>query len=173
MDLNPRLNIWEYVQSKQFDSNCNCLKHYKSLGGKHNGYENIKLKTTLSRWGELIKECRNVGKPVRTWCAENQISPGKYYYWLKVLRNEVLINSSNNSDLPVPRFTEVKIAAASNNKVSQRLDIGTADDNSNNICATVKVSSFSLQISKICIWYSKSGPFFQLILIENWSTILI
>lgn len=102
---------------------------------------------TLSKWGELIKECRNSGKPVRTWCAENQISPGKYYYWLKVLRNEVLINSSNNSDLPVPRFTEVKIAAASNNKVSQRLDMGTADDNSSNVCAILKVNSFSLQIS--------------------------
>jgi|GEM_PF-424805 len=102
---------------------------------------------TLSKWGELIKECRNSGIPVRTWCAENQISPGKYYYWLKVLRNEVLINSSNNSNLPVQRFTEVKIAATSNNNISQRLNMGIADDGSSNICATLKVNSFSLQIS--------------------------
>jgi len=40
----------------------------------------------LSKWAQLIQECRCSGKTIAQWCEENDISPRKYYYWLKCVR---------------------------------------------------------------------------------------
>ncbi|WP_021166553.1 hypothetical protein SOV_07490 [Sporomusa ovata DSM 2662] len=40
----------------------------------------------LSKWIEIVGECRSSGKKISAWCAENNINPKQYYYWLKRVR---------------------------------------------------------------------------------------
>ena len=41
----------------------------------------IKYASKRQEWQERIMECRNSGKPVKRWCAEQQISVTTYYRW--------------------------------------------------------------------------------------------
>lgn len=40
----------------------------------------------MEQWKTRIQERVNSGKSVKTWCAENDILPSRYFYWLKRLR---------------------------------------------------------------------------------------
>ncbi|RYD06035.1 hypothetical protein N752_05780 [Desulforamulus aquiferis] len=40
----------------------------------------------LNKWIDLVRECRSSGQTVSAWCADNNISPASYYYWLKRVR---------------------------------------------------------------------------------------
>lgn len=37
----------------------------------------------LQKWSEIIRSCRNSGKPIKTWCSENNINLKTYYHWQK------------------------------------------------------------------------------------------
>lgn len=60
----------------------------------------------LNQWMEIIRECRSSGQTVSAWCAEHDINPKSYYYWLKRVRMaacEALpsLNASHNPIVPV------------------------------------------------------------------------
>ncbi len=60
----------------------------------------------INQWTEIIREYRSSGQTVTAWCAEHNINPKSYYYWLKRLRTaacEVLpsLGSGNNTIVPV------------------------------------------------------------------------
>ncbi|MGB7605000.1 MAG: hypothetical protein WBL93_05930 [Lutisporaceae bacterium] len=40
----------------------------------------------LEQWATIIQECVSSGKLVNDWCAENNISRDKYYYWLRKVK---------------------------------------------------------------------------------------
>jgi hypothetical protein len=40
----------------------------------------------LNKWTETVRECRSSGQTISTWCADHNIDPKKYYYWLKRVR---------------------------------------------------------------------------------------
>jgi transposase-like protein len=40
----------------------------------------------LNHWTEIIRECRNSGQTISAWCADHDINPKSYYYWLKRVR---------------------------------------------------------------------------------------
>jgi hypothetical protein len=40
----------------------------------------------LNKWTEIIRECRSSGQTVSSWCADHNINPKSYYYWLKRVR---------------------------------------------------------------------------------------
>lgn len=40
----------------------------------------------MNQWTEIIKECRSSGQSVAAWCADHDINPKSYYYWLRRLR---------------------------------------------------------------------------------------
>jgi hypothetical protein len=40
----------------------------------------------LNQWTEKILECRRSGQTVSAWCAEHNVNPKSYYYWLKRVR---------------------------------------------------------------------------------------
>ena len=37
----------------------------------------------LQKWSEIIRSCRSSGKPIKTWCSENNINLKTYYHWQK------------------------------------------------------------------------------------------
>ena len=59
----------------------------------------VKVTSNLRRqqWLSIIRECRNSGQTVRSWCEQNDVHIKSYYYWLRRLREELL----EQADLPV------------------------------------------------------------------------
>ena len=59
----------------------------------------------FNQWTEIVRECRSSGQTVAVWCAENNIKPTSYYYWLRKIRKaacETLPSlSENNTIVPV------------------------------------------------------------------------
>ena len=60
------------------------------------------------QWREMIRKHKESGLPVRRWCEENNISHGKYYYWLRVIREEALIQAGTLAVTGQTQFVEVK-----------------------------------------------------------------
>ncbi len=44
-------------------------------------------KYRLEQWAAIIRERINSGKQVKEWCAENNISRHKYFYWLRKVKS--------------------------------------------------------------------------------------
>ena len=40
----------------------------------------------FNQWTEIVRQCRSSGQTVAVWCAENNIKPTSYYYWLRRIR---------------------------------------------------------------------------------------
>lgn len=40
----------------------------------------------FNQWAEIVRQCRSSGQTIAVWCAENNIKPASYYYWLKKIR---------------------------------------------------------------------------------------
>ncbi len=49
-----------------------------------------KRRIRIQEMTAIIQNCRSSGLSVKAWCKQNQVGEGAYYYWLKVIRNEVL-----------------------------------------------------------------------------------
>jgi transposase-like protein len=60
----------------------------------------------LNKWTEIVRERINSGKTVAEWCADHDIDPKRYYYWLRRVRAaacEALpsLGTGNNPIVPV------------------------------------------------------------------------
>ncbi|AOY76778.1 IS66 family insertion sequence element accessory protein TnpA [Clostridium formicaceticum] len=60
------------------------------------------------KWRKIIKRYNESGLPVKQWCEENQVSTSQYYYWLKVLRQESLIQAGTLAVTGQTQFAEIK-----------------------------------------------------------------
>lgn len=77
-------------------------------------------KYRLGKWTEIIRECRSSGQTVAVWCANHDINPKNYYYWLKRVRTaacEALpsLSAENNSIVPV----DIPLQATSTDCIEQ------------------------------------------------------
>ncbi|WP_281740713.1 transposase [Holdemanella biformis] len=55
------------------------------------------------QWMKTIKECRESGLPVKTWCKQNNVCEQTYYKWLKKLRTMAVKSGA----VSVPTFVPV------------------------------------------------------------------
>ena len=60
----------------------------------------------FNKWTEIIRECRSSGQTISSWCADHDMNPKTYYYWLKRIRTaacEALpsLGSPNNPIVPI------------------------------------------------------------------------
>lgn len=60
------------------------------------------------QWREMIKRHKETGLSVKQWCSENQISTSQYYYWLRVIRQESLIQAGTLAVTGQSQFAEIK-----------------------------------------------------------------
>lgn len=60
-----------------------------------------------TKWKIRISEQRESGQAISTWCKENGISEGQYYYWLKIVREESLIQAGTLAVTQSNRFVEL------------------------------------------------------------------
>lgn len=67
--------------------------------------QEVKRQHRLNQWIEIVRQCRSSGQTVSAWCAENNINPKRYYYWLRCVRMaacELLPTSGGNELSIVP-----------------------------------------------------------------------
>ena len=50
----------------------------------------IKSKVSLQEWQQRVLDCQSSGMSVKTWCQQNGISTGSYYFHLRKIRESVL-----------------------------------------------------------------------------------
>lgn len=108
MDLNFSPILRQWVISKHFES-----EHSNS--GSSQSYERMKPMLMQSaqheiqktKWKSRISERCQSGQTIRAWCKENNIQEGQYYYWLKVLREESLIQAGALAVTQSNRFVEL------------------------------------------------------------------
>lgn len=48
--------------------------------------QEAKRQYRLTQWIKIIQQYRSSGQTVSAWCAENNINPKRYYYWLRRVR---------------------------------------------------------------------------------------
>lgn len=63
-------------------------------------------------WKAVINRATSSGIPIRQWCIENDVTIGKYYYWHKVIADEIRQseysdNGGGSSSLPV--IAEIRV----------------------------------------------------------------
>ena len=46
--------------------------------------------TRMNEWRRLIHERQQSGQSVKAWCLQNGIRENRYYYWLRIIREEAL-----------------------------------------------------------------------------------
>lgn len=60
------------------------------------------------QWRTIIKNHNQSGLTVKVWCQENQVSQTQYYYWLRVIRQESLIQAGTLAVTGQTQFAEIK-----------------------------------------------------------------
>lgn len=50
----------------------------------------VQHQVVTREWQQRILTQKSSGLSVRKWCADNNVQESRYYYWLKVLRNDEL-----------------------------------------------------------------------------------
>ncbi|MEG2673457.1 MAG: hypothetical protein RR937_09805, partial [Ruthenibacterium sp.] len=64
----------------------------------------LKQRTWLSEWRTTIQQQKASGQSIKQWCEENNCGEGKYDYWLKQVRQEMLEQGSAST---VARFNRL------------------------------------------------------------------
>lgn len=66
--------------------------------------QKVSTEYRFNYWTEIIKECRNSGQTVNSWCEEHNVNVKSYYYWLRKIRTAAC-NSIPNKQSIVPLKT--------------------------------------------------------------------
>ncbi len=66
------------------------LKTHISFGNEVLLMSDLKHDVTAERWAVLIKERMESGMTVREWCHDRDIKESRYYYWLRILRQDAV-----------------------------------------------------------------------------------
>ncbi|WFA07858.1 hypothetical protein [Tissierella sp. Yu-01] len=82
---------------------------------------------------EMIRRHKQSGLPIRQWCEENNISQGKYYYWLRVIRQESLIQAGTLAVSGQTHFAELKKTIEQNSQSTHNGTCAVLRSNGNEV----------------------------------------
>ena len=51
----------------------------------------VKRQTRVAEWAENIREQQSSGQTVKAWCAGQGLGEGRFYYWLKLVREMAIM----------------------------------------------------------------------------------
>jgi hypothetical protein len=92
----------------------------------------VRHQVAAREWQKRILEQRASGLDVKKWCADNSIRANRYYYWLRVLRNEELALRK-----PAGMFAELQLSGDTTER-NQTSATG--------ICAVIRGQGMCLEI---------------------------
>lgn len=69
----------------------------KNYGEKHMTIPEAKRTARIIEWRQLIYERQQSGQSVKAWYLQNGIREKRYYYWLRIIREEALCETKNRS----------------------------------------------------------------------------
>lgn len=103
----------------------------------------------LAYWAGIIKESRTSGMKISDWCASNQISIRKYYYWHKKVMHDTYALAVESGYLPdadargltdgppaFPDFAELSVP-----------NVGTSSNRNNGSGISITRNGFTIEIS--------------------------
>lgn len=68
--------------------------------------KNTKRQYLLQTWAPIIRDCKNSGMTVKSWCEEHDINEKRFYYWQRRVREELLPVVAENTTA-TPTFVQV------------------------------------------------------------------
>ena len=86
------------------------------------------------QWQKILKDQSGSGLSIREWCRENNISHGKFYYWLRVIREETLIKAGTLVVTGQAQFAEIKPS------------VDVSKINNQDICAVLRSNGNEIEI---------------------------
>lgn len=86
------------------------------------------------KWQAMIQERTESGLSIKTWCVNNQVSEASYYYWLKTIREDSLVQAGTLAVTWCTEFAELTTKPIETKKRS----LG--------VCAVVHFKGFELEI---------------------------
>ena len=93
----------------------------------------LKHQTQLTKWVELIKECRASGLSVKSWCQQSGVAPTTYYRWERA----VLAEAETAQRPAPPLFAEIPVPQQVNRNAAA-------------LTATLRIGEASLDIYTGC-----------------------
>lgn len=90
----------------------------------------VKKEYRMKQWAERIKEYRNSGMTLKTWCETNSINVKTYYYWLHKIRVMLCDETETQAIVPLqirPRETAAAITV-SIGSISIKIADGTSSE---------------------------------------------
>lgn len=69
----------------------------------------VKHQYLLSKWTPIIRECRKSGLPVKKWCHENNVDEKQFYYWQRIIREELCVATEVPVKEPLKVFAPLQI----------------------------------------------------------------
>ena len=97
----------------------------------------VQHQALANEWKERILTQRNSGQNVCQWCNQNGVKEASYYYWLKVIRNEVLMTNQ------LPAASTKTASCVELPGVSNAVRPESCD---HDICAIVHLSTLRIEI---------------------------
>jgi transposase-like protein len=108
----------------------------------------------LNKWTEIVRERINSGKTVSEWCADHDIDPKRYYYWLRRVRAAACeafpsLGTGNNPivlvNIPVPITGTTPMDQESSSDITIHLGAVTLEIRNNASAALIENTLRALQ----------------------------
>jgi transposase-like protein len=96
--------------------------------------KSVKHEMLKQKWRQHIRECQQSGLTVKRWCLENEVRESQYYYWLKTIREESLVQAGSLAMTGTTQFAEVMLKQESVHPVSQET------------CAVLRIAGFEVEV---------------------------
>ena len=87
-----------------------------------------------AKWKEIIKERDKSGISIRKWCEHHQISAPSFFYWTRVIRQDLLIKAGTMAVTGQTQFSEITP------------EVRRVPTNTSEICAVIRMHGSEVEI---------------------------
>ncbi|WP_238903433.1 IS66 family insertion sequence element accessory protein TnpB [Clostridium sp. YIM B02506] len=78
----------------------------------------------LAQWTPIVRECRNSGRAIESWCIENNVNEKQFYYWQHRIREVAYCALEKTESKRPSNFVQLPVQAGS---FSKNMSVFVAD----------------------------------------------
>jgi hypothetical protein len=119
--------------------------------------QEVKNHYSLQKWSSIIEECTTSGLSVRTWCQQNSVLEGSYYYWLRKIRQKTLDTlpavTTGNATQPVHQENTIfaRLSVPERTMTADvSLSVNGIEIGFNNTATAELIHSVLLEVKQLC-----------------------